>query len=499
MLGMTQQPDTPPQPKHRGTDAFFDSIRGIGVVRSSDRWVGGVAGGLARRFGVDPLLVRGLFGVSILLGGLGLVLYGIAWLLLPEQADGRIHGQQLLRGDVDVAVLGAAAAIITGLSVPDSWGPWFFPGQLSWWRGVTWLGAVGLVVVIIVASSRRRDRSPSQPWPPAPMGPSAPPPPTPMGTAPRTTYPTGGTMTTSETLGADDTTNSEPTETTVPETGTPGEIPQEPTAAPPAGPAQGWTSWQAAPGGPGWQGGPGGPGWSGPGGPNRWTPPPPPSNLPRPPRAERGPGGAVLGVVTALTLLVLAGLLYAARMDWFHGPVALTTVAAAVALIGLGIVVAGLRGRRGGGFTALAIVGLLVAAPMAAAADWSPSSDLVWVNGVRVGQIEERPTTVADAEAGVRLGAGDARIDLTQVPLDGTSPVDVPIRAGAGDVTIVLPANASVTAHVELGAGDVWWLGSKESLAGGSGRNYATADAGPVQIAVDVRMGVGNVTFVKES
>ncbi len=122
MLGMTQQPDTPPQPKHRGTDAFFDSIRGIGVVRSSDRWVGGVAGGLARRFGVDPLLVRGLFGASVLLGGLGLVLYGIAWLLLPEQADGRIHGQQLLRGDVDVAVLGAAAAIITGLSLPDSWG-----------------------------------------------------------------------------------------------------------------------------------------------------------------------------------------------------------------------------------------------------------------------------------------------------------------------------------------------------------------------------------------
>src|SRR5690606_31197363 len=34
-----------------GGDAFFDSIRRTGIVRSDERWVGGVAGGLAMRLG----------------------------------------------------------------------------------------------------------------------------------------------------------------------------------------------------------------------------------------------------------------------------------------------------------------------------------------------------------------------------------------------------------------------------------------------------------------
>ena len=39
------------------------------LVRSDDRWIGGVAGGVANYFGVDPTLVRILFVASLLLPG----------------------------------------------------------------------------------------------------------------------------------------------------------------------------------------------------------------------------------------------------------------------------------------------------------------------------------------------------------------------------------------------------------------------------------------------
>ncbi len=41
-----------------GEDPFFTAVRRIGIVRTESRWVGGVSGGVARRLGMDPLLVR---------------------------------------------------------------------------------------------------------------------------------------------------------------------------------------------------------------------------------------------------------------------------------------------------------------------------------------------------------------------------------------------------------------------------------------------------------
>ncbi len=59
--------------------------RGRFVRSRSDRLVGGVAGGLARYFGVDPLLVRLAVAGLALLGGAGVVLYAAAWLLVPSE------------------------------------------------------------------------------------------------------------------------------------------------------------------------------------------------------------------------------------------------------------------------------------------------------------------------------------------------------------------------------------------------------------------------------
>lgn len=53
------------------------------------RMVAGVCAGLAGYFGVDVNLVRLAFGVLTVFYGLGILLYLIAWALLPEEGENR--------------------------------------------------------------------------------------------------------------------------------------------------------------------------------------------------------------------------------------------------------------------------------------------------------------------------------------------------------------------------------------------------------------------------
>lgn len=57
----------------------------------SQRILAGVCGGIGEFLGVDANLIRLAFGVFLLLGGSGIVLYVIAWLVMPEQdSDGSV-------------------------------------------------------------------------------------------------------------------------------------------------------------------------------------------------------------------------------------------------------------------------------------------------------------------------------------------------------------------------------------------------------------------------
>lgn len=54
------------------------------VYRSShDRMIGGVCGGLAQHFNADPSLIRIIFVVLLLLGGVTLFAYLIMWVVFP--------------------------------------------------------------------------------------------------------------------------------------------------------------------------------------------------------------------------------------------------------------------------------------------------------------------------------------------------------------------------------------------------------------------------------
>ena len=51
-------PGTPGPPPASGK--FFQWVRGLGVRRAPNRWMGGVCSGLADRWGIDPVIIRGL-------------------------------------------------------------------------------------------------------------------------------------------------------------------------------------------------------------------------------------------------------------------------------------------------------------------------------------------------------------------------------------------------------------------------------------------------------
>ncbi len=58
------------------------------VVRSvSDRWIGGVAGGLAEHFAAPAWIFRLAFVVTALAGGVGIVAYALMWVFLPLDPD----------------------------------------------------------------------------------------------------------------------------------------------------------------------------------------------------------------------------------------------------------------------------------------------------------------------------------------------------------------------------------------------------------------------------
>jgi len=71
----------------RRTPSFAWPARGTRLYRSrSDRWIGGVIGGLGAYFGVDPVALR-IVTVLLALVGLGslVVAYIVMWIVVPEE------------------------------------------------------------------------------------------------------------------------------------------------------------------------------------------------------------------------------------------------------------------------------------------------------------------------------------------------------------------------------------------------------------------------------
>lgn len=55
------------------------------LYRTKDRKIAGVCGGLAKKFGIDATIMRIIWVAAVLLGGFGVILYLIMWLIMPEE------------------------------------------------------------------------------------------------------------------------------------------------------------------------------------------------------------------------------------------------------------------------------------------------------------------------------------------------------------------------------------------------------------------------------
>ncbi|RCV50167.1 PspC domain-containing protein [Marinitenerispora sediminis] len=71
---------------------------GRSLRRSADkRLITGVCGGIGEFVGVDANLVRLAFAIFTLLGGSGVLLYVIAWLVMPEEGAGSSVLEHIIR------------------------------------------------------------------------------------------------------------------------------------------------------------------------------------------------------------------------------------------------------------------------------------------------------------------------------------------------------------------------------------------------------------------
>ena len=339
-----QQYDGPqPEPQRGSTHRFFDSLRGSGLMRTNERWVAGVAGGVAYRFDLDPTLVRCVWVVLSLFAGVGLVLYGLAWALLPEESDGRIHLEEALSGRFNAGLAGAIGMTIVGMS---TFGSGFIPNWYVHEAGTAgiaaalwplfWLGLfiLGIVFLIRRAQDRRASRKAAR------------------GRGPRGPQPWQAPA-----PGAAQTPGSRP-------------------GVQAGGFASAWDSSAPGSGTPTFNQSAGGQSWQ-----SRsyrqypsYQQPPVPVRPARPRRP--GPGSSLSLAVLGLGLLTAAGVWYATvthHLGLLQGQFILIGIL--VALLGAGIVVSGLRRRHGGWMTVLGWpVLFVVAIPALATASIVPTS-----------------------------------------------------------------------------------------------------------------------------
>ncbi|MGX5691852.1 PspC domain-containing protein [Dermacoccus abyssi] len=134
-------------------DRFVEKLRDIDLRRDTGGgWLGGVCAGVGLRLGVAPLLVRAV-AILLVLSGVGLVVYLLAWSLVPD----RVVLDEARRGDsgmpMVVLVLTALALIVTM--------PWGFDFEFLGNTGpVISLVALGALAFVVIRRGRKNEPLP---------------------------------------------------------------------------------------------------------------------------------------------------------------------------------------------------------------------------------------------------------------------------------------------------------------------------------------------------
>ena len=202
-------------------------------------------------------------------------------------------------------------------------------------------------------------------------------------------------------------------------------------------------------------------------------------------------------MVTQVTLgaaLLVAGLavLWDRRVTDLPGPTWLLAAGAALGVVAVGVVVAGVLGRRAGG---LAPVGILLGCVVLAGAVLPEHGSIS-----RFGAITWRPQTAVQAERGITAGGREARVDLTAPEITAMATPNDPVRIrtwlGVGRLEIAVPPGTPMEIRTSVGAGNV------VNATGGSSGGAALADtihtgpAGDPLAVVTAHVGLGEIQIM---
>ena len=436
-----------------------------------DRMIGGVCGGLGRYVGIDPIIFRIVLAALAVFGGVGLLLYALAWLLIPEDGTDVSELHRLFQGHPSPAPI--VAAIVVGVI-----GVIAVTEVAYHRRGRFEVLLIVLAVVAVVAlTSRSRGVPPATaPFTPPPYGTPPRPygtPPPPYGTPPQPHYatpsPSSGTPDASE-----PTTQSQPPYA-APQYAAPQYAAPQHAASQYSAPQYSAPHYTAPLGPPA--------GFS----PSRPVYTPPPGYAPPPPTPPRPP--SFLGPIAISVGVVIVGVLFALDASNSISLSAQAIFAASLLTVGLALVVGTWIGR--------ARVLIAFGAVLAIALALTATVDVPLRGGM--GNRTYSPTSAADIPPTYRLAIGHQTIDLTALNLAGKK-VQVTSSVGIGEVDVRVPPNVRLVVHGRAGSGDVNVNGDNN---GGShvDRTLAlpaigTAVAG--EIDLDLRVGLGRVYVDRE-
>ncbi|MEV4442507.1 PspC domain-containing protein [Streptomyces sp. NPDC049577] len=372
-----------------------DDSRRPPLRRSRDqKMIAGVCGGLGRCFDLDPVIFRVVLGVLGVTGGLGLIAYGFAWLLVPLEGEEENEGRRLLSGRVEGPALTAVLCALVGCGL--------FLSMLNN------SGVMAFSLMLLIATggaaywSRHRRLVEAE----AALGDAG------------------------------------------------GPAAYEARGAAPAAPPE--TQAPPAPGGPSWWRDPLVKGPAAPVGRATstgylWGPDDGPYDRKRAAAERARPvrTGRRLGGWTFLLALLAFGL--GMGLTWHHRPLGgslETGLACALGVFGLGIAVSSVYGRTGGGTVVAAVLtGALLTG--AAALPDSVSDD--WV------RMTWRPASPSEVRDRYELGSGVGVLDLSGLRWTAGRPVTVATtaEAGAGRIKVVLPEDVTARLTIEVGLGDI--------------------------------------------
>ncbi|MDH6217460.1 PspC domain-containing protein [Streptomyces pseudovenezuelae] len=403
------------------------------------KMLAGVCAGLGRQCDMDPVIFRITLAVLSATGGIGLIFYGFAWLLVPYQDDEENEVRKLLTGRVDGQALTAVLFALVGCGV--------FLTMVA--NGGVMTFAVVLSLLLAGAGYWSRQRGTPDPDPlaaqaaaDAPPEAKAPPVPAAYPSWWRDPIVKDGTHVggTGYLWGPQDSRDRDIAAAVNISLGTP------------------WRSRADI-------------------------------HAPQPPAPrQRGPrwiGGWVF------VLAVLAGGLGTAGTweDHALGTSLQTGLACALIVFGLGIAVSAFLGRTGAGSIFLAII---TAALLAGSVALPKDIDTHWI------RTTWQPAAVADVRAKYNLGSGVGTLDLSRVHVAKGRTAETEAEVGAGRLKVIVPKDATVKLRIDVGVGDIQLPGDEQKDVDVAPDKHKEVTLTPVTggkntgtLDIDIQVGLG--------